>query len=256
MCVMTDDSTGATDVRGFSALGQAVPAVEAIGGIRLPLNEPDVHVWRVPLQASEEELARLVDLLPADERSRMDAFQGEAHKRRFVVAHGALRQLLAHYAQQHARALVLALGAHGKPRLAATPALEFNLTHSGELALIAVSRRRAVGVDVESLSRRPFDLQPMARRVLSTPEQEWLAGTSEHSRASAFLQLWACKEAVSKAAGGGFTTGFAGIRIDPHRLSHGHAHDVHAAGGDWRLHVLAPGDGYVGALAVAASPSG
>ena len=88
--------------------------------------------------------------------------------------------------------------------------------------------------------------------MLSAPEQEWLAGNAEHARPDAFLQLWACKEAVSKAAGAGFTTGFARIRIEPQRLSPAQPQEVHAAGGDWRLHVLDLGEGYVGALAVAA----
>ena len=109
----------------------------------------------------------------------MAAFQGEAHKRRFVVAHGAVRLLLAHHLQQSARDLVFSVGSHGKPHLDAATALEFNLSHSGELALIAVALGRAVGVDVESLSRGPFDLPPIARRVLAAPEQEWLAGTAE-----------------------------------------------------------------------------
>ena len=212
-----------------------------------------MQVWRVPLEASEHEVGRLAELLSAEERNRMDAFSSDAHRRRFVVAHCAVRLLLAHHLQQHAADLVFALGDHGKPHLAAAPALEFNLTHSGELALIALSCRGAVGVDVESLARRPFDLQPIARRVLCAPEQEWLAGTREQARAGAFLQLWACKEAVSKAAGAGFTAGFARIRIEPNRLTPGQPQEVHAAGGRWRLHVLAPGDGYVGALAVAAS---
>jgi 4'-phosphopantetheinyl transferase len=250
---MTDDSARATEVESFSALGLAVPALGAMGGTRLPLHQPGVHVWRVPLEAGRDELPRLIELLSTDERNRMQAFHADAHKRRFGVAHAAVRLLLAHYLRQHARDLVFALGSHGKPHLAGVPALEFNLTHSGELALIALSCLGAVGVDVESLTRRPFDLQPIARRVLTTPEQEWLAGTAEHSRASAFLQLWACKEAVSKAAGEGFTTGFDRIRIEPHRLSPEQPQEVHAAGRHWRLHLLTPGDGYVGALAVAAS---
>jgi 4'-phosphopantetheinyl transferase len=253
MGVMTDGPTRATDVEAFSELERDVPAVEAMGGTCLPLREPGVHVWRVPLAVSQDKLAGLVELLSREERGRMDGFQGDAHKHRFVVAHGAVRLLLAHHLRQHARDLVFALGDHGKPHLATASTLEFNLAHSGELALIALSCRGAVGVDVESLTRRPFDLQPIARRVLATPEQEWLAGTAEASRPGAFLQLWTCKEAVSKAAGGGFTTGFAGIRIEPHRLSPEQPQEVDAAGGRWRLHVLAPGEGYVGALAVAAS---
>jgi 4'-phosphopantetheinyl transferase len=225
------------------------PALLALGAVRLPLQEPGVQVWQVPLQASGSEPATLAELLSPEEQKRSDAISSDAHRHRFVVAHGALRLLLAHHLERPARDLMFALGPHGKPYLAGTPALEFNLTHSGELALIALSSRGAVGVDVESLARRPFDVQSLASRVLATPERDWVAGLAHDAQAHAFLQLWSCKEAVSKAAGGGFTTGFAGIRIEPHRLAQ--PQEVQAAGGRWRLHRLSPGDGYVGALAVA-----
>jgi 4'-phosphopantetheinyl transferase len=232
-----------------------VPAVAAIGGTPLPLQDPGVQVWRVPLQAGDETLARLVELLPAHERNRMDAIRGEAPRRRFAVAHGTLRLLLAHHLRERPRELVFALRAHGKPYLPAAPFLEFNLTHSHELALIALSRVGAVGIDVEGLARKQSDLRAVSRRVLSTSEQQWLDGVGEAAQAAAFLQLWACKEAVSKAAGSGFSAGFSAIEIDP-RLSPGQPQVVRAAGGTWRLCTLAPGDGYVAALAVAAPAAG
>jgi 4'-phosphopantetheinyl transferase len=225
-------------------------ALLALGAVRLPLNEPGVQVWQVPLGASVSEPATLAALLSPEEQKRAEAISSDAHRHCFALAHGALRLLLAHHLDRPARDLVFALGSHGKPYLAGTPALEFNLTHSGELALIALSWRGAVGVDVESLARRPFDLHSLASRVLAAPERDWVAELAHEEQAHAFLQLWSCKEAVSKAAGGGFTAGFANIRIEPHRLAQ--PQDVQAAGGHWRLHRLAPRDGYVGALAVAA----
>ncbi len=225
----------------------------AIGAVRLPFQEANVQLWRVPLRAGKDVLAGLVDLLPADERKRMDAIRDGANQRRFAVAHGALRLLLAHHLRERPRALVFAAQAHGKPYLPGAR-VEFNLTHAHELALIAVSLSGAVGVDVERRARRPVDLQAMVRRVLSPPEQEWLAGRPETQRNGAFLRLWTCKEAVSKAAGSGFSSGFSSICIEPARLSPAHPQDVDAAGGRWRLRTLLLGRAYVGALAVAASP--
>ena len=154
-----------------------VPAMAAIGAVRLPFQEPNVQLWRVPLRVGKDALAGLVDLLPADERKRMDAIRDGANRRRFAVAHGALRLLLAHHLRERPRALVFAAEAHGKPYLPGAR-VEFNLTHAHELALIALSLSGAVGVDVERRARRPVDLQAMVRRVLSPPEQEWLAGTA------------------------------------------------------------------------------
>ncbi len=229
------------------------PALLELGIVRLPLSEPGVQVWQVPLQVSGTGAVPLAELLSPEEQKRAEAISSNSHRHRFVVAHGALRLLLAHHVERPARDLIFALGPHGKPHLADAHALEFNLTHSGELALIALSWRGAVGVDVESLARRPFDVQSLASRVLAAAERDWLQRLAVEARAGAFLQLWSCKEAVSKAAGGGFTAGFAGIHIEPRHLAQ--PQEVSAAGGRWRLHRLAPGDGYVGALAVAATGS-
>ena len=252
MSVMPNRPPRAAAHEAVSSLGPEVPALAAIGGARVPLEETGVRLWRVPLRGGEDALAALIELLPADERSRMDAIQDAANKRRFAVARGALRLLLAHHLLEHPRNLVFAVGAHGKPYLPDVP-LEFNLSHSHDLALIAVSLSGAVGVDVERRARRPRELQAMARRVLSLPEQEWLARRPQAQRNGAFLRLWTCKEAVSKAAGSGFSAGFSGICIEPQRLSPERPQDVEAGGSTWRLRTLVLGSVYVGALAVAAA---
>jgi 4'-phosphopantetheinyl transferase len=245
----------AADIVAFAALGRAAPAVEAIGADQLPFGERDVHVWRMPLQADDHRLDALVELLSEDERTRMAGFHQEADGRRFACARSALRLLLGHYLGQAPRDLIFTVGKHGKPHLDSAPALEFNLTHSGTLALIALSLRRAVGVDVEWLGRTPIDLAAVADRVLCPPEKAWLAALPQRSHPEAFLQLWACKEAVSKAAGEGFAAGFSYIQTDPAQLSTGEPQELEAVGGRWRLQLLAPGQGYVGALAVAAAPA-
>jgi 4'-phosphopantetheinyl transferase len=239
----------------FEALGAARPAEHPAGAVRIPLSEPGVHVWRVPLNAGSPGVSDIVALLSPQERDRMSRFRLEADRRRYGIVHAALRLLLGRYLGLDPRDLAFAAGEHGKPHLASAPAIEFNLSHSGDLALIAVSPNRPVGVDVESLARRIPDVPPLARRVLCPREREWLSRIGERSRAHAFLQLWACKEAVSKAAGRGFTIGFARIETDPDPLFSERSQHLQCAGGHWRLHVLEPGDGYVGALAVAVDPA-
>src|SRR5262245_62102150 len=98
-----------------TALDTAVPAMAELDAVRLPIGESEVCVWRVPLRARSDALARLIELLPADERSRMDAIQDDANRRRFAVAHGALRLLLAHHLREQPDRLAFAIGAHGKP---------------------------------------------------------------------------------------------------------------------------------------------
>lgn len=244
------------DSAAFEALGAARPAEHPAGAARIPLSEPGVHVWRVPLDAGSPSVSDIIALLSPEERDRMSRFRLDADRRRYGIAHAALRLLLGHYLGLDPHDLAFAAGAHGKPHLASAPAIEFNLSHSGDLALIAVSHNRPVGVDVESSARRTLDVPTLARRVLCPREHEWLSRVEERSRAHAFLRLWACKEAVSKAAGGGFTIGFARIATDPDPLFAERSQHLQCAGGHWRLHVLAPGDGYVGALAVAVEHTG
>jgi 4'-phosphopantetheinyl transferase len=210
----------------------------------------------MPLDASNPIVGDPFALLSADERDRLSRLRLDADRRRYGSAHGALRLLLGRYLGQDPRDLAFAAGAHGKPYLASAPAIEFNLTHSGDLALIAVSSNRPVGVDVESLGRRTLDVPSLARRVLCPREHHWLSRIEQRSRLHAFLQLWACKEAVSKAAGAGFSIGFARIETDPDVLFCARSQPLRAADGQWRLHVLEPGDGYVGALAVAVQRPG
>src|SRR5690349_20633592 len=85
----------------------------------------------------EPGLARLAGLLDASEAERAARFHFDVHRRRYVAAHGFLREVLARETGSAARALRFELGAHGKPRLV-EGALHFNLTHSADLALLAV----------------------------------------------------------------------------------------------------------------------
>jgi 4'-phosphopantetheinyl transferase len=91
-------------------------------------------------------------------------------------------------------------GAHGKPCCDGGP--EFNLSHSGDLILLALHRERPVGVDVEQL-RPGLAWRPIARRVL--PPEEWQALEAEG--AEAFLAAWCRLEARLKAQG----LGLAGL---------------------------------------------
>ena len=123
--------------------------------------------------------------------------------RRFVVAHAALRGLLGHYLQRPPASLAFTYGHRDKPALA-TPhdALTFNLSHSGELAAVAVGWRRWIGVDVE-LERPLPDLDDLAARSFAPAERRVLAALPEAERHPAFFRCWTRKEAFIKALGEG-----------------------------------------------------
>ncbi len=170
---------------------------------------PVVALHVVELRAEESSLAALACELSEDERVRADRFSMPEGRRRFVVGRAMLRRLLAERLGIGAAAIRLAEGAHGKPHLVADTnctklALEFNLSHTGDLALIAIGPTE-VGVDVESLHRR-VDTMAVVRRFFSETERGGFEARPDgNERDQLFFRVWTRKEALVKAVGRGLS---------------------------------------------------
>ncbi len=176
-----------------------------------------VHVWEFPLATSESAFANLVTLLSPDERARASRFHFEKDARRFTVARASLRAILAGYALSPARDLQFPYSQQGKPGLADNARdIRFNLSHSGELALLAVAPGREVGVDVEAI-RKDVETDKLAERFFSARERESLRGLAPEKRIPAFFRCWTCKEAFLKAQGVGLSGGLGSfdVEVDP-----------------------------------------
>jgi 4'-phosphopantetheinyl transferase len=171
----------------------------------------DVHVWRVALDAQHDADGHLHDLA-ADERTRVARFYSREHGRRYAVAHATLRRVLAWYTGAPARSFRFDVGAHGKPSLpkrddALQVPLHFNLSHSADIALIAVSLSSPVGVDVEWW-RPQVQHRAVAERFFSEGERRVLAALEEETAVvRGFFSAWSRKEAYLKATGDGITRG-------------------------------------------------
>ena len=169
------------------------------------------HVWRIPLDRSDGVAAHM-SLLSDDEQDRVRRFYFPHHGRRYAIAHGALRQILAAYEAVDPRALQFSTGEHGKPALSfggvINPSdLHFNLSHSGDLALLAVARHGAVGVDVEQWRSNVQHLE-IAERFFSPYERDALRSLSgEEAILRGFFSTWSRKEAYLKATGHGIARG-------------------------------------------------
>jgi len=198
----------------------------------------EVHVWRIALL---HEGAADEGLLDAGELVRARRFQFERHRRRFVVLHAALRRLLAGYMGEAPKGLRFERGERGKPSLRGEPELQYNLSDSGELGLLAVSRSGPVGVDVE-LPRRVASLEAIARRFFAPQELQALLEYAPDQRPLAFRRIWTRKEAYLKALGEGIAGGLAGFVVsadaDARLLS---VADPEQARRGWRLFGLDPG---------------
>lgn len=143
-------------------------------------------------------MPRLSELLADDERERVARFRFDHLRRRFVVAHGFVRSILAGYVERQAHALVFDVSDLGKPRLRDSD-LQFNLSHSHEMAVMAIARHR-VGIDIEHI-RRIADAEQIAERYFAPEEIEEL----RRAGADGFFRCWTRKEAFIKAHGKGFS---------------------------------------------------
>lgn len=124
------------------------------------------------------------------------------------MAHAGLRRILAFYIPEKPEAVTYEINAFGKPALAentTTGNIQFNLSHSGERALVAVVRDRPIGVDVEGIKPLTDHLK-IAERYFSPDEMGALKIMDPSKSHEAFIQLWAGKEAYIKARGEGFST--------------------------------------------------
>jgi 4'-phosphopantetheinyl transferase len=219
-------------------------------GLALGTNEVDV--WRLPLAQPPEQLAILARMLSHDERDRAARFHFDRDRDAFAAARGALRTLAGRYAAHPADQLVFGYQAKGKPYLTTPPGdVRFNLSHSGDFALLAFTRSREVGVDVER--RRPLDdLLSLARTSFSPREYTTLCDLPPDAQPTAFFSCWSRKEAFIKATGEGVSQlGDFDVSVrpdEPARLLR--VYGELAAPQRWSMHDLPAIPGHAAAIVV------
>ena len=172
-----------------------------------------MHVWTTDCDAESGDRPHRLASTTSDERERATRFHRPEEGERFLFAHGTLRLVLADYLRCDPLALRFGVHANGKPFVEGAD-IEFNLSHAGALALIAVARGRRVGVDVEQVRPMP-DLDRVAGRVCTPGELATLAGLAKPQREQAFLAMWTRKEALAKATGEGIAGVFRDARDAP-----------------------------------------
>ncbi|WP_405556664.1 4'-phosphopantetheinyl transferase superfamily protein [Streptomyces canus] len=216
------------------------------------IDAPGVDVWTVPLDRPPATVATLSRILSEREAERADRCRFEADRRRFIVAHGALRLILAGCLDVPPEELRLQRGRHGKPRLAGSSDLRFSLSHFGELALVAVTRHREVGVDVDRL-RPGLPVEPFAERFFPASDARFVAAAAGPTeRAERFLRLWTRKEAVVKAAGARLVQGLGlTVLTDAESVADVVRDPSGQIPGAWSVCDLPVPDGCLAALAVA-----
>jgi 4'-phosphopantetheinyl transferase len=183
------------------------------------LASTEIHIWEFPLTTSDSELNVYATSLSEDERIRASRFRFERDARRFTVARAAVRSILGGYTGAAGHGLRFDYSRYGKPSLAGVTAdIRFNVSHSADLAMLAVVRGREVGVDVESI-RVEVETDKLAERYFSLHERESLRAIPNRDRVSAFFRCWTCKEAFLKAQGLGLSRSLESfdVEVNPER---------------------------------------
>jgi 4'-phosphopantetheinyl transferase len=224
---------------------------------QLTLEDDEVHVWRAELDLPDQVVYQLRQTLDSAEVSRACRFHFEKDRSRFIVARGLLRTILGTYLNLDPQILRFGYGGQGKPFLMGNnakdaSALRFNLSHSGGVALMAVTLNRELGTDLE-LIRPEFATETIAEQFFSVQETAKLRALPADVQTEAFFNCWTRKEAYLKARADGLSFPLDQFSVSlipgepPALLSLLGEPDEIAR---WSVIHLNPGSGYVGALVV------
>lgn len=220
-----------------------------------PLTGEDVHVWATSLAVAPAVLETFAATLSPDETARANKFKFDKHRNRFIAGRGALRAILARYLNTAAADLRFAYSENGKPALTGDfGGIHFNLAHTEDLALVAVTRIGLIGVDVEAV--RPVkNVDELVARFFSKRENELFQKVPEEQKPAAFFNLWTRKEALLKATGEGITRSLSLVEVsflpgEPARLLAISGDEKKA--GEWSVRDFSPVAGFVGAIAIRA----
>ena len=221
----------------------------------LILADHEVHVWRAQLELTSSHLKHLTGILTDDEVDRANRFYFEIDRQRFIAARGTLRFILSRYITTSPGHLRFYYNQYGKPFLApefSSYLINFNLSHSGSMALYAITRKMEIGIDVERV-RSDFEYEEIAKRFFSVNEVAILRTIPTETKLEAFYNCWTRKEAYIKAHGKGLSLSLDSFDVS---LAPGEypmlllTRDEPQERSLWTLLDLKPGPGYIGSLAV------
>lgn len=210
----------------------------------------DVHLWRLSVSRCAALLPDLASVISPDEDARFRRFRRSEDRDRAILARAFLRLALSRYGAGPPETIRLSASEGGKPGFAGDGAaahLRFNVSHSGDLVLLAFALVE-VGVDVERV-RTGVDFVAIAERFFSADEREAISRATDSNRADVFFRVWTRKEAVLKAAGTGLMTPLPEVCAT--RSSGEPVAAVRAGASEWWLLDLDAAPGYAAALASA-----
>jgi 4'-phosphopantetheinyl transferase len=226
---------------------------------RIEFGKDEVHIWRVSLTQDPATLSQLSALLAIDERRRAEKYYRAVDRDHFIVARGVLRRIISIYLQISPGALQFTYNEYGKPNIADHQNdrnLNFNLSHSNDLALYGFRLGGGLGIDIEYM-REDFATLEIADHFFAKDEVDALRSLPADQRVKAFFNCWSRKESYIKALGMGVSFPLDRFAVS---LAPGDAPALLKVEDDarepdrWMMYELQPGDGYAAAVIVEKPP--
>ncbi len=171
----------------------------------IPISPDEIHVWRINFENINCDLTGHSKIISPEEKYRADKFHFEKDKTRFIIRHSILRSVLGRYLLRKPESIQFEYNTHGKPALKGNlynTGIQFNLSHSNNLALIAIVLNREIGIDIEHINAN-IDYENIAIQYFSENEISELRSLPSQQQLIAFYNCWTRKEAYIKALGQG-----------------------------------------------------
>jgi 4'-phosphopantetheinyl transferase len=219
-------------------------------------NEGEVGVWIVTLPEVHESWSEAWGVISQDERERANRLVRDEDRDLWVHTRAILRRLLGAHLSADPQLIVFGEGPHGKPELSEPvnkERLDFSVSHSSAISVIAVARDRRVGIDVERI-QPDLSWGPISKRLFSEADDSFIEGRPHAERTLAFFDCWVRKESYLKGLGVGLKRVLCDFSV-PLGSAVGCVEDpeMHPVPCDerrWRIHPIEVPDGYAAALAV------
>lgn len=176
------------------------------------MNSHFVNLWHGELLPIDREEKAYWVLLSDDEKKKASTFSRQDLQQKYIKTRGMVRTILAFYLKQEASTIIIKQREHGKP-FVPNENLYFNLSHTGNRLVVAVSNCTELGIDIEQNKKRK-SLPALAEKCFSNEEVIFWNALSEQKKVSFFYCFWVRKEAFVKAVGRGLGIGLNQCSID------------------------------------------
>ncbi len=216
----------------------------------LKINAKEIHLWKTNLEQSSINIEESFDILNEEEKIKAKKFRFEKHQKRFAFTRSNLKRILSCYLSISPQEINFQYNAYGKPQLLDninTIDLQFNISHSEEIAIYGITCHNLIGVDVEYIRPMP-EAENLAKRFFSRKEFEQISRLSSPEKTREFFRFWTAKEAYLKAIGKGISGGLEKVELSTHEprvfINLPESNTI-----TYSLFYLTPDDNYLAAIA-------